>query len=580
MNLPSGIIGKEKTDGVVLVTEVLSNWKMQEEFADIVRQAVQSLVSEGCLPEETLEKPIIVEKPRDPDHGDLATNAALVLAGPARRSPRKVAEELCRAMGPQIEGSRHFHSLEIAGPGFVNLRFSDAYLYDLLAVITEDDRYGSWERGGGRRVLVEFVSANPTGPLLVVQARSAALGDVLVRLLRRIGYDANSEYYVNDAGGQLDKLGLSMQIRVQELSGEDVTLPEDAYPGDYVRDLAQLYLQRHGDDGEMSREILGRFAAEELIKEQRQMLQRYGVQFDRWYRESEIRAQGGPERILALLGERGYLYDLDGAVWLRSTAFGDDKDRVLVKSDGSFTYLVPDLAYHLDKLERGYEWLIDILGPDHHGYVARMQAGLCALGYPEDVLHVLISQWVRLLSGGKEISMSKRAGTFVPMEELLDDVGKDAARFFFVMRSPSSPLDFDLDLARAQSSDNPVYYAQYAHARISGIMVEADRRGLGQGVDRFTECLSVLNHPREHQLIRLLGDYPGEVLQAGESLEPQRIAAYVLDLAAAFHVFYTDCRILGSDERMTAARLILARGCQKILADALGLMGVDAPKRM
>ncbi len=560
------------------MTTVLSNWSMQEKFGDIVGQAVQTLVSEGRLPGESLERPVIVEKPRDPDHGDLATNAALVLAGLARCSPRKLAEQLCRVMGPQIEGSRHFDCLEIAGPGFVNLRFSDAYLYDLVAAIDAEDSYGSWDTGGGRRVLVEFVSANPTGPLVVVQARSAALGDVMRRLLRRIGYDADSEYYVNDVGGQINRLGLSMECRVRELKGEDVSLPGDAYPGEYVMDLARRYLQTCGDQG-MSREVLGRFAAEELIREQRELLKRYGVEFDRWYRESEVRAQGGPERVLGLLRERGHLYDEDGAVWLRSTAFGDDKDRVLVKSDGSFTYFMPDLAYHLDKLERGYEWLIDILGPDHHGYVARMQAGLRALGYPGDVLCVLLSQWVRLLSDGTEMSMSKRAGTFVPMEELLDEVGTDAARFFFVMRSPSSPLDFDLELAKAQSSDNPVYYAQYAHARISGIMSEAERRGIEPDADRGAS-LHVLEHPREHQLIRFLGDFPGEVLQAGENLEPQRIASYVLDLAASFHIFYTECRILSSDARMTVARLHLVRACQKVLASALDLLGVDAPDRM
>ncbi|MFO8060849.1 MAG: arginine--tRNA ligase [Bacillota bacterium] len=559
------------------MSTALSNRTMQEKFSDVVRRAARTLVSEGLLPGESLDRTLTVEKPRDPEHGDLATNAALVLAGDARCAPRQLAEHFSRVMRPDIESDAHFCSLEIAGPGFINLRLSDQYLQELLRAILETESYGVWQRGGGRRVLVEFVSANPTGPLVVVQARSAALGDVIVRLLRRIGYDAHSEYYVNDAGGQLQKLGLSMEARVRELMGEEVTLPEGAYPGEYVRDLAGLYLQARGSE-EMSRDALGRFAAEELVKQHRELLRRYGVEFDRWYRESEVRASGGPERVLRLLRERGHLYDSQGAVWLRSTTFGDDKDRVLVKGDGSYTYLLPDLAYHLNKLERGYDWLIDILGPDHHGYVARMQAGLCALGYPEDALYVLISQWVRLLSGGEEMSMSKRAGTFVSMEELLDEVGADAARFFFVMRSPSSPLDFDLDLAKSQSAENPVFYAQYAHARISGIMDEARRRGVE--TDAPPEHLDLLEHPREQQLVRLLGDFPGEVLQAAEGLEPQRIASYVLDLAAAFHIFYTECRILNADACMTRARLSLAGACRKVLASALDLLGVAAPDQM
>lgn len=557
----------------------LSNLSMRDRVAGLVSEALQGLVTGGALPEGAGEISFTVEKPRDPDHGDLATNAALVLGSTARTSPREIAENLCAALEPRIAGDDHLSSVEVAGPGFINFSFSHRYLVDLLVEISQrGDSYGKWDRGGGRRILVEFVSANPTGPLVVVQARSAALGDVLCRLLRHAGHDARSEYYVNDAGRQVQKLGLSMSYRLRQLQGEDVHVPEDAYPGEYVLDLARRYVAEHGDR-EASLDELGEYAATQLVGQARALLDRYRVKFDHWYRESEVREQGGPEEVLRLLEERGYLYEEDGAVWLRSSEFGDDKDRVLVKSDGSYTYLLPDLAYHKNKMDRGFEWLIDILGPDHHGYVARMQAGLSAMGYPEDSLTVLLSQWVRLLRGGEEISMSKRAGTFIPMEELLDDVGVDAARFFFVMRSPSSPLDFDLDLARAQSSENPVYYAQYAHARICSVLQEAESRGMG--LEPVTpEILGVLDHHRERALMRTLGDFPGEVLQSAESLEPQRIASYVLELASHFHLFYTDCRIVGDDPDLSRARLALARACRQVLASALRLLGVEAPKRM
>ncbi len=557
----------------------LSNLGMRDRVADLVSETLEQLVREGMLPEGAGEISFTVEKPRDPDHGDLATNAALILGSTARTSPREIAEKLCAALEPQIDTDDHLSCVEVAGPGFINFRFSQRYLIDLLVEVGErGDSYGKWDRGGGRRVLVEFVSANPTGPLVVVQARSAAIGDVLCRLLRHAGYDAHSEYYVNDAGRQVQKLGLSVSYRLRQLEGEDVQVPEDAYPGEYVLELARGYAAEHGDQ-KASIDELGQYAAARLVSQARELLKRYRVEFDSWYYESEVRKQRAPREVLDLLQERGYLYEHEGAVWLKSSELGDDKDRVLVKSDGSYTYLLPDLAYHKNKMDRGFEWLIDILGPDHHGYVARMQAGLSAMGYPDDALTVLLSQWVRLLRGGEEISMSKRAGTFIPMEELLDDVGVDAARFFFVMRSPSSPLDFDLDLARAESSENPVYYAQYAHARICSVLEEAESRGMGSEV-AAPEVLSLLDHHRERALMRTLGDFPGEVLGAAESLEPQRIASYVLDAASHFHLFYTDCRILGDDPDLSRARLYLARACRQVLASALHLLGVEAPKRM
>ncbi len=563
--------------------DYLCNWALRDRIKGLIVDALLDMTREERLPAGVEDASFTVEKPRDPEHGDLASNVALVLGSRCKMSPREVAGQLKDVLEPVVRRDDYLETVEIAGPGFMNFRFAERYLSELLLSIGASRQgYGDWDWGEEKKVLVEFVSANPTGPLVLVQARSAALGDILCRLLSAVGYRASSEYYVNDAGRQVEKLGVSMQCRVRELTGEgEGSIPEDGYPGEYVRDLAREYLAEHGPEGDARR--MGEFAVERLLQQHQDLLQRYGVEFDRWYRESEIRSRGEAEKVLEILRHRGYAYDEEGAVWLRATEFGDDKDRVLVKSDGSYTYLLPDLAYHRDKLERGFEWLIDILGPDHHGYVQRMRAGLDALGYDGESLEVVLSQWVRLLQGGEEISMSKRAGTFITMEELLEEVGVDAARFFFVMRSPSSPLDFDMDLAREQSSENPVYYAQYAHARICSVMREADGGEAADIMSRIREpeqLAAGLGHPSELALVRLLGDFPEEVLWAARSLEPQRVASYILDLAGAFHVFYTRCRILGEDPGVSAARLYLVDCCRLILARALDLLGVAAPRRM
>ncbi len=564
------------------MTDYLCNSTMRDQIGGQVEDCLRDMIADGHLPPGVDEMAFNVEKPKDPEHGDFASNAALVIGNACDMSPRRLGEELKESLEPRVREAEYLQAVEVAGPGFLNFHLSNRYLVDLLLSMRKSRQtYGNWKYGQGRKVLVEFVSANPTGPLVLVQARSAALGDVLCRLLSAAGYEAESEYYVNDAGRQVEKLGESMQCRVRELTGEgDGTVPEDGYPGEYVRDLAQEYLDERGSDGELRE--MGRFAIERLLRQHRELLSRYGVEFDRWYRESQIREQGGAVRVLDTLRQRGYSYEDEGALWLRATEFGDDKDRVLVKSDGSYTYLLPDLAYHRDKLERGFDWLIDILGPDHHGYVGRMRAGLHALGLDGNALTVLISQWVRLLQGGEEVSMSKRAGTFITMEELLDEVGVDAARFFFVMRSPSSPLDFDMDLAREQSSENPVYYAQYAHARICSVLREAgdECTEMLARADDPTVLESGLAHPSEFALIRRLGDFPQEVLWAAEGLEPQRVASYILDLASVFHVFYTECRILGEAPEVSAARLYLAECSRMVLARALQLLGVEAPVRM
>ncbi|MFO7942240.1 MAG: arginine--tRNA ligase [Bacillota bacterium] len=553
----------------------------------MIRDSLVRYVQREGLPSELAEIPFTVEKPKDPAHGELATNVALSMAKPAARPPRQLAEGLAEHMRRGVAAEEYIASVEVAGPGFINFQTTPTYFADVLIGITRESSSTNPARViEPRSMLVEFVSANPTGPMLVVNARAAALGDVFCRLLNMIGHEASPEYYVNDAGGQILTLGRSLEARVRQAMGEDVPFPEDGYPGDYLVDLARQYLDEEGKPGEPAGaslwERLGVWAASRILAEQRRLLERYGVEFDRWFHESEIRAGDRPREVLDTLRERGYLYESDGALWLKSTAFGDDKDRVLVKSDGSYTYLLPDLAYHMDKFDRGFDHLINIWGPDHHGYIARMRAGLAALGYPADDFEVVISQWVRLMSGGREVSMSKRGGTYVTMEELLDEVGRDAARFFFLMRSATSPLDFDLDLAKEQSNENPVYYAQYAHARIAGILSGATRRGVpvpeADAIDR--PSLSPLGEPEELALIRRLADFPGEVVAAAESLEPHRLAAYVLEVAALFHSFYTECRVLGEDPEVTTARLHLCRATARVVAATLGILGVSAPDEM
>ena len=546
-----------------------------------IRRAVGEMVERGELPESLRDVGFTVERPRDPSHGDLATNIALTMAKPASRSPRALGEALAGHLRTIVLEDEYIDDVEVAGPGFINFGASRTYLADVLVGLLTGGEVSGWtETAQPRDVLVEFVSANPTGPMLVVNARAAALGDVYCRLLNMTGHRASPEYYVNDAGGQIVTLGRSLEARIAELRGEDVEFPEDGYPGAYVRDLAERYLE--AGLASAAPTDLGAWAALQILADQRALLKRYGVEFDRWFHESEVREGAGPEEVLDILRERGYLYEEDGALWLASSVLGDDKDRVLVKGDGEYTYLLPDLAYHKDKFERGFDRLINIWGPDHHGYIARMRAGLEALGFSPENFEVVISQWVRLLSGGREVSMSKRGGTYVTMEELLDEVGRDAARFFFLMRSASSPLDFDMDLAKEQSNENPVYYAQYAHARIFGILAGAGERGVPvpEAASVTRESLAPLGVDEELALVRKLADFPGEIVAAAESLEPHRLAAYVLEVAALFHSFYTECRVLGDDVDLTRARLHLCRASARVVAEALHILGVNAPEHM
>ncbi|OLD93571.1 MAG: arginine--tRNA ligase [Gemmatimonadetes bacterium] len=519
------------------------------------------------------------ETPRDPSHGDGATNLALVIAKGLGKPPRAVAEDLVRALTlPQGIVKK----IEIAGPGFINFFLAEDQLAAVLATVHAlGERFGRGDTGRGAKVNVEFVSANPTGPLHVGHGRGAALGDAIAALLDWTGYGVTREFYVNDAGTQIDKLARSLWARVQQAVGRAAEVPDGGYHGEYLVELAERILAREGrafadlpePEGLRRCRTIG---VQSQRAEQEEDLREFGVRFDVIFFESQLYQERLIEQTLADLAQRGHTYERDGALWLRSTAFGDDKDRVLRKSDGSYTYLLPDIAYHRHKRARGFAKAIDIWGADHHGYVARVQAAMLALGYPDDFFHAEIVQLVRVMRGGEEVRFSKRTGEFVTLRDLLQETGVDAARFFFLMRRADSQFVFDVDLAKSQTEENPVFYVQMAHARMSGIFRVAARDPASlppAPVDG-----SVLTQPEELDLLKELAAFPGVVARAAETLEPHRITGYLEGLARIAHAWYHKYRVLGEPEERE--RLALAAAVRRVLANGLGLLGITAPERM
>ncbi len=524
----------------------------------------------------------MLERPRDPTHGDLATNLALRLAKSLRRKPREIAEELVRRLDLPADVVER---IEIAGPGFINFVFADAVLADTVrTVLTDRDRFGTSDAGQGSRVDVEFVSANPTGPLHVGHGRQAALGDAISALLEHTGWCVTREFYYNDAGTQMEKLALSVQARLRQLRGHDAPIPEGGYHGEYIRDVAEQYALEHANDpdGE-DLDAIRRLAVEALRAEQDRDLTALGISFDVYFLESSLYGNGNVEKTVQRLVDAGHTYEADGALWLRTTDFGDDKDRVMRKSaekGGGFTYFVPDVAYHVTKWERGFTRAIDVQGADHHGTVARVRSGLQALdlgipqGYPEYVLH----QMVTVTRAGEEVRISKRAGNYYTLRDLVDTVGRDAVRYFYLMRKGDAQFVFDIDLATKQSEENPVYYVQYAHTRMAGI-----RRNAAWSPDAVapeTIELSSLTAPAELALMRQLAEYPGVVARAAERLEPHLVIAYLEELARAVNHWYHHHRVLGEPEPVERARLALAGAAQQVLSNGLTLMGIAAPERM
>ncbi|SMC20479.1 arginyl-tRNA synthetase [Desulfacinum hydrothermale DSM 13146] len=554
---------------------------IRERLTHMLQRAVQDLLRDSGISNEQ-DLRVELEIPKISDHGDYATNAAMVLTKPLRRNPREIAQ----AIIDRMEG-RHelLASVEIAGPGFINFFIRPEAWADVVRDIhAKADAYGLQDLGGGKRFQVEFVSANPTGPLHIGHGRGAAIGDVLANILRACGYQVDKEYYINDAGKQMQTLGRSLYLRYLEALGVPIDFPDDHYRGDYMKDLAREVVGQMGDRYKDTPEdealpFFTKYAGDHILDGIRQDLEAFGVRHDVWFSEQSLHDAGEVQKTIEALEQAGYIYEEDGAKWFRSTAFGDEKDRVVVRANGLTTYFAADLAYHKNKFERDYDTVIDVWGADHHGYVARMSAGIQALGRKASDLRIILVQLVNLLRGGKPVAMSTRAGEFVTLREVVDEVGKDAARFIFLTRRSDSPLDFDLEVAKMQSNDNPVYYVQYAHARLCSVFQVAREKGVPCSWS-VPPDLSPLTHPKELELMKLLGEYPQVVAASALQLEPHRIPYYLNELVSCFHSYYNQNRILGEEEATTQARLYLAAAVRTVIRNALGLLGVDAPEKM
>lgn len=569
---------------------------MKKRVEGLLQHAIQRAKEGGRLKSESLP-PLFLEFPKDARFGDLASTIALALAREEHRSPRAIAEALCDELRDP-EGL--LADVTIEGPGFINFRMSPRFWRDCLVEMEHPD-FGLPKVEDGQQVLVEFVSTNPTGPLHVGHGRGAVIGDVVARILAATGSRVTREYYVNDAGKQIELLGRSLHARLLQTYGEEAAVPEDGYPGEYLLDLAREHREALVDtivraDGvnrpseaaipAMLRQatskaiaLCGTRAAGWLLEVIKADLAALGITFDSFVSEQELRDRGVVESALRALEEAGHLYQDAGARWFRSTAFGDEKDRVVERSDGELTYFASDIGYHLQKMERGFDRLIDVWGADHHGYIARVKAALQALGRRPDALHVILVQMVRITRGGEPVRMGKRKGEYITMREVVDEVGPDAARFFFLMRKADSHLDFDLELAKKQSAENPVFYVQYAHARICSVFRQAEQEGIGMPVARDVR-LEHLAEPEEQDAIKLLARFPDVVEEAARELEPHRIVFFLIELAGTFHRFYNRHRIIAPDEGVRASRLYLAAVVRRVLYLGLNLLGVRAPESM
>ncbi|KHF38772.1 arginine--tRNA ligase [Halalkalibacter okhensis] len=547
--------------------------KLKEEIVVAVQEA--GLASAEEIPE------VVLESPKDKAHGDYATNMAMQLARVAKKAPRMIAEELVAKLNNERAS---VEKVEIAGPGFINFFMDKSYLRDVVpAVIKAGDTYGETNIGGGKRIQVEFVSANPTGTLHLGHARGAAVGDALCNVLAKAGYEVEREYYINDAGNQIHNLTLSLEARYYQALGKDKPMPEDGYHGKDIIEFGQALAAEHGDEfvnvsEEERHAFLRQYGLEKELEKIKVDLKEYRVEFDNWFSETSLYETEKVTETLNVLAEKGETFEEDGATWFRSTTYGDDKDRVLIKNDGSYTYLTPDIAYHQDKMNRGFEKLINIWGADHHGYIPRMRAAIQALGYAPEQLDVQIIQMVSLYQGGEKVKMSKRTGKAVTLRDLMEEVGIDATRYFFAMRSSDTQLDFDMDLAVSKSNENPVYYVQYAHARVCSML----RQGAEQGFtfDEATD-LTVLSSEKAYDLLKAIGDFPEVVAEAAQKQIPHRITNYVHDLASTLHSFYNAERVIDPENKEASnARLALMKATQVTIKNALALVGVEAPEKM
>ncbi|WP_168123085.1 arginine--tRNA ligase [Paenibacillus sp. HB172176] len=553
-----------------------------EHMYEQVKEAIANAVEAAGLAGKEAMPAFALEVPKDKSHGDLATNAAMQLTKQAKKNPRVIAEEIIAHM--DMSGAS-IQAAEIAGPGFINFRLDKTGLYPVIGQVLEAGAdYGRVAAGAGQRVQVEFVSANPTGNLHLGHARGAAVGDALCNLLDFAGYDVTREYYINDAGKQVENLALSLEARYRQALGQQAEMPEDGYYGEDIIGFGKSLAEKEGDRllslPESERYAFFRsFGLEKELDKIKRDLTRFRTSFDVWYSETSLYESGQVEQGLEALKASGHVYEEDGAVWLKTEPFGDDKNRVLVKNDGSYTYLTPDIAYHRNKYARGFDRMINIWGADHHGYIPRVKAAMEALGNDPSKLTVLIAQMVSLFQNGEKMKMSKRTGKAVTMEDLMDEVGVDAIRYFFSMRSMDSHLDFDMDLAISTSNENPVFYVQYAHARICSIFRQADEQGIVlPAADKLS--LNKLDSEAEFDLMRKLGELPGEIAEAAAHYAPHRLIRYVYELASQFHSYYRAERVITEDAEQTTARLALLGAIRIAIANVLGLVGVSAPQRM
>ena len=549
---------------------------------ELVMKAMGELVADGTFPAEPVPA-FNTEIPADSKNGDVSTNAAMVCARPFRNNPRKIAEAIVSKI--DLNGS-YFARCEVAGPGFINFFYSTEWYATVVATVLEQkEKYGETDLGAGKSVLVEFVSANPTGPMHIGNARGGAIGDCLASVLEKAGYEVAREFYINDAGNQIEKFKTSLEVRYLQIYKPETELPEDAYKGQDIIDHANAFNEIYGDkyvnaDSEERRQALCDFALPKNIQKLHDDLGKYKIQYDKWFNESTLHKDGSVQRVIDQLKASGHTYEKDGALWFKTTEFGDEKDRVLVRENGVPTYLVPDIAYHYNKLAvRKFDKAVDIFGADHHGYIARIKASMTALGVDADRLDIVIMQMVNLVRNGEKYKLSKRSGKAITLSTLLDEIPIDAARFFFNLREPNSHFDFDLDLAVSQTSQNPVYYVQYAHARICSVLKKMNEEGIEvKSLDKA--ALSVLTAPEEQEMIKHLATLPNVINEAAKAYDPAKVTKYVIDLATMYHKFYNNCRIMGEDESVMQARLSLSLAVKQVIKNILDMLKITCPESM
>ena len=558
---------------------------MKKIIKKIVNDAVKKAFENGMLPSEQVPK-VQIEETKHQSHGDYSTNFAMVSASIQKMSPLKIAENIVAVINEDT-AEQLVEKVEIAGPGFINFFLSSKAWHPVIDHILEQDKlYGSSDIGKSEKVQVEFVSANPTGPLHVGHGRGAAVGDSVGNILSFAGYDVQKEYYINDSGRQIRTLGTSVWLRLLQKTGKSVDFPDDCYKGDYIKEIAQEIIEEHGDefvqkDEKKAIAICAKYAAKKILKGIKEDLADFGVQFDQWFSEQSLYDSKRVEKAIKEFQSKDLIYEEDGALWFRTQDFGDEKNRVVVRNNGLTTYFASDIAYHKEKYERGFDRVIDVWGADHHGYIQRINASIVASGKKSEQFDVILVQLVNLLRGGKPFQMSTRAGQFVTLKDIVDEVGKDAARFMFLSRSYDSGLDFDLELAKQKNSENPVYYVQYVHARITGILLKAKQEDMIASIDfNKGENLELLNESEEIKLIKILNAFKENVEKSAQTLHPHIIFTYLMHLASAFHGYYNKHKVISDDSKLSKARLSLVLSVKKVIRNGLILLGVTAPERM